>query len=209
MPVPDCPRPTCMDRRVPPTAPDLPERPGGIHDVSRPLSVHLRRLDPGPFPPSLPPSLPLSFPPSLPLSLLLVLSCFLLSSRKQLECTSKAPPRPLSLQRPSLYRSLPPSLPPSHLQKRFSRLLPSIRNDLYYKLSAEDVMEEQLYIVPLLTTYGKVGFLLPSLLPLPQMRKAPLPSFSIPSPDTRDIPYFLPPPPLLPAVESSEFPPRS
>lgn len=42
-------------------------------------------------------------------------------------------------------------------QAKYQRYLPGVRTDLWYKLSAEDVMEKKLFVVPLRIKYREVG----------------------------------------------------
>jgi hypothetical protein len=46
------------------------------------------------------------------------------------------------------------STPPT--QGKYQRYLPAVRTDLWYKLSAEDVMEKELFVVPLKIRYRDV-----------------------------------------------------
>ncbi|TFJ87958.1 hypothetical protein NSK_000778, partial [Nannochloropsis salina CCMP1776] len=123
----------------------------------------------------------------------------------------------------TMSRGLSQSIYDALILKRFSRLLPSIRNDLYYKLSAEDVMEEQLYIVPLLTTYGKLvelvrehpyrGYpvvtprqvsLSPSTSPPSSPLSLPVQSFfRLPAPSSPCLPFSLMVVPSFPSPPSS------
>ena len=50
-----------------------------------------------------------------------------------------------------------PHTPHKYTQGKFQRYLPAVRTDFLYKLQAEDVMEKELYVVPLRIRYREVS----------------------------------------------------
>lgn len=71
-------------------------------------------------------------------------------------------------------RSLSQSIYDAMTRGRYQRYLPSIRNDMYYKLNAEDVMEKDMVVIPLVMTYGRL---------LATLKERPFRAYPVVTPD--------------------------